>query len=138
MRDLLRGALAGAVATAAMSVPMVASERCGGMPGQPPRRIVDHLAPALDDPAAHRAAVVVHLAIGVVAGAVLAGLPGPRGPAPRLGVAYALAVWALGYEGWIPALGALPPAHRDRGGRVATMLTAHVVFGLVLGGLARR
>jgi len=42
-------------------------------------------------------------------------------------------VWFVSYQGWVPALGLLPPAHRDRPGRPATMLIAHWVYGATLG-----
>ena len=54
-----------------------------------------------------------------------------------LGATYGFLVWAAGYEGWVPMLGILPPAHRDRRSRVATMMLAHLVYGSVLGRLLR-
>jgi hypothetical protein len=50
----------------------------------------------------------------------------------------ALSVWALSYQGWVPALGILPPASRDQPGRQWTMVAAHVVYGVVLGAMERR
>jgi hypothetical protein len=49
-----------------------------------------------------------------------------------------LAVWAVSYQGWIPALGILPKASEDRPARPAVMVTAHVVYGAVLGALEER
>lgn len=54
------------------------------------------------------------------------------------GAAFGLAVWAAGYEGWVPAMGVLPPAHRDKRSRALTMLAAHLVYGAVLGVASRR
>jgi len=54
------------------------------------------------------------------------------------GAAYGLAVWFASYEGWVPKLGALPHAHRDRWDRQAMMIGAHVAFGAVLGAIAAR
>ena len=128
----MRGATAGLVATGAMSSFMVAAERLGIMPGQPPRMIIDRLAPGLRDDVADAAALLSHGAYGAAAGAAFALLAGDR-RSTAWGVAYGVLVWAGGYEGWVPALGVLPPAHRDRPSRVAVMVTAHVVFGYSLG-----
>jgi hypothetical protein len=43
----------------------------------------------------------------------------------------------LNYEGWIPALHIMRPVERDRSRRQQSMVAAHVVFGSVLGALAR-
>ena len=54
------------------------------------------------------------------------------------GTIYGALVYAAGYEGWLPVLGILPPAHRDRRGRVAIMLFAHLVYGASLAYANRR
>jgi len=48
-------------------------------------------------------------------------------------VAFGLGVWAASYVGWIPALGLLPPPGKDNPRRAWTILTAHVVYGAILG-----
>ena len=48
---------------------------------------------------------------------------------------YATGIWLVSYQGWVPALGIMAPASRDRRGRVVTMLAAHWVYGAALGGL---
>jgi hypothetical protein len=128
----VRGAAAGIVATAAMSACMIGLERAGVMPGQPPRMIVDRLAPELSERTADAVALTMHAAYGAAAGAVFAQVAGGR-RAPMLGAVYGFLVWAAGYEGWVPMLGVLPPAHRDRRSRAATMMLAHLVYGYVLG-----
>jgi hypothetical protein len=134
---LAGGAVAGATATVAMTVCMVAAERLRIMPGQPPRMVVDRFIPDLEDRKADRTAILLHLAYGAAAGAALRAATGARAVGPRAGIAYAIALWAAGYEGWVPAVGVLPPAHRDHRGRVAAMLAAHVVYGWTLSGLLR-
>ncbi len=42
-------------------------------------------------------------------------------------------IWVVSYWGWLPSLGILPPPDRDRVDRQASMLVAHLVFGLALG-----
>ena len=56
--------------------------------------------------------------------------------AASVGALYATGIWLVSYQGWVPALGIMPPASRDRRGRVATMLAAHWVYGAALGVLA--
>src|SRR5687768_3494177 len=79
---------------------------------RPPRAALDPLS------------LVLHLGFGAAAGALRAAL------APRSsGVAFGLGVWAASYAGWAPALGLMPPPTRDRPGRPATMIIAHVIYG---------
>jgi hypothetical protein len=138
---LARGAAAGAVATAAMSGLMLAAGRAGLVGRQPPEAIVRRAgALTAGEPRGRLAdvlATAAHLGFGVGTGAAYALLPPPRRPVLR-GVAVAQAVWVVSYAGWVPAFGALPPAHRDRPGRQEVMVAAHVVYGAVLGALDAR
>jgi len=134
----LRGVAAGLVATVAMSTFMVAAERAGMMPGLPPRRIVDRFAPGLGEPAADVATVVSHAGYGAVAGAAFGSVAAGRRWVVPAGTAFGVLLWASGYEGWVPLANVLPPAHRDHRGRVITMVSAHLVYGSVLGALLRR
>jgi hypothetical protein len=82
-------------------------------------------------------AVVAHLGFGVGTGAAYALLPRSTRPVLR-GLAVGVAVYAVSYAGWVPALGALPRATRDRTTRQAVMVAAHLVYGGVLGALDDR
>ena len=136
---VVRGAVAGTVATAAMSGLMLALSRQMGE--QPPDAIVKHVARGVGATPTEREAdalaVVAHVGFGATVGAAYALLPRVGPPAVR-GVATALAVYAASYQGWVPALGILPPATQDRPGRPAAMVSAHVVYGAVLGVLEER
>jgi len=135
MRALTKGAVCGAVATAAMSGVMLAGSRMGLMPDQPPKRIARALMPG------HRnrpkqgegtAGALAHFGFGTAAGALYGLLArGDRTPSIA-GVGYALAIWAASYQGWVPALGILPAATRDLPGRPAVMICGHVVYGTIL------
>jgi hypothetical protein len=81
---------------------------------------------------------VLHFGYGGAAGAAYAAVARPETRGVLTGSLFGLAVWAGGYEGWVPMIGALPPAHRDRRGRALTILLAHVVYGGALGAVARR
>ncbi len=88
-------------------------------------------------------AVALHFAFGAGVGALFgvlhAQLPARVRRHPALsGAAYATLVWAVSYQGWVPALGILPPATRDAPGRPATMLLAHWVYGATLGVVVAR
>jgi hypothetical protein len=138
---LVRGAAAGAVATAGMSALMLAAGRAGLVGRQPPEAIVRQ-AGALTavEPRGRLAdalAVVAHLGFGAGTGAAYALLPASRRPVLR-GVLVGEAVYAVSYAGWVPALGALPRATRDRTARQAVMVAAHLVYGAVLGALDDR
>jgi hypothetical protein len=129
-----------------MSVAMLVAGRAGWMGQQPPKRITDAALENADvdvesDATLDALAVASHYAFGMSCGALF-GLVHervrPPGPSLLHGVGFGLFVWSLSYLGWIPALGILPPAHRDRPGRRRTMFLAHVLYGGVLGMSARR
>lgn len=146
LQALRDGAVAGAGGTAGMSVLMLAAGRLGLMGEQPPEKIT---AAALDaagvgqrDEATQDAlASALHLAFGMGIGALFAAihrrLP-VRIPGYLHGMIFATLVWAISYQGWVPALGIMPPASRDRPGRPLLMWLAHLVFGGILGTLVAR
>jgi hypothetical protein len=131
--------VAGAVATVPMSVVMLAFRRPMGE--QPPDAITKRAAHAVGaaptEEQADALAVVAHLGFGAATGALYALAP-RVGPPVLRGVATALGVWAVSYQGWVPALGILPKASEDRPARPAVMVAAHVVYGAVLGTLEER
>ncbi len=143
---MAQGMVAGTLATAPMSAVMLVAQRRGAMGSQPPERVAEEaLGHAGFDDTSERsqnlAASLAHLAFGAGGGATFAlvrrrlGLPGP--PVVQ-GTLFGLGVWALSYQGWIPALGILPPADDDRPDRRRTMIAAHVVYGGVLGAIEGR
>ena len=145
---VLLGATAGALATVAMSAVMVAAKRAGVTGELPPEQITRSAIAAssvepLDDLTEAAIAVVTHIGFGATAGALF-GLLTARTVAARgsfaiaafTGMIYATGIWLVSYQGWVPALGIMPPASRDRPGRVVTMLVAHWVYGAALGVLA--
>ena len=132
--SLLRGAFAGTLATGAMSAVMLGLGQKMGE--QPPDAIVKRAALAAgkrpSEPQADLLATLAHVAFGASVGAVYALLPRRMTPVVR-GVTTSLAVYISSYEGWVPALGILPPATEDRSDRQRVMLLAHLVYGAVLG-----
>ncbi|WP_030455253.1 DUF6789 family protein [Herbidospora cretacea] len=135
MRRLSAGAVGGLLATGAMSVVMLAGRGMGLMSEQPPKRIVRTLLPG----ARHRPktgekplAVVSHFGFGAAAGSVFALVTRRRRPPALLGAGYGLTMWLASYQGWVPAVGALPPVSRDRPARQAVMALGHVVYGMTL------
>lgn len=136
MHALLRGALAGTAATGPMSAVMAAASAAGLLGEHPPESIVRHAARATGQspprPTVRALAAVTHLGFGAGVGAGYALLPAVGPPVAR-GTATALAVYVASYQGWLPALGILPPASDDRPARPTVMVAAHVVFGAVLG-----
>lgn len=134
------GAGNGLLATLPMSGVMLAAQRAGRMGRLPPGRITDAAVDAAGAeetprPARRALATAAHLAFGAGAGALYAwwtGRRGRRGGALH-GAGFGTLVWLGSYAGWVPALGILPPPHRDRPGRQPAMLVAHWVYGAVLG-----
>ncbi|MGN6742675.1 MAG: hypothetical protein ACTHJL_05175 [Amnibacterium sp.] len=135
-RDVLAGAAAGLAATIAMSGALAVAARAGLLQEPPPRAIVRRLLAGLSPEAVDAGAVLAHLGYGSSAGVVHRALLGAPGPAAS--VLYALGLYIGSYEGWVPVIRALPPAHLDDRRRQATMLAAHLVYGFALGVLGRR
>ncbi len=50
------------------------------------------------------------------------------------GTALGLAVWAVGYLGWLPATGFMPPISEQRPAQVAAPILNHLLYGLVTAG----
>jgi hypothetical protein len=132
------GGLAGLVATGVMSALLVAADVTGMMNYEPPRKIIDKFLPRFPVPLRDAAAVLAHFGYGAAGGCLYAVVRRKQATSGA-GLAYGALVWAVGYEGWLPAMGILPPAHRDKAGRAVTMLAAHLLYGAVLGkALGRR
>lgn len=120
---------------------MIAGDRAGLMGEQPPVAITRSVLrdAGVDRPSAPASVIapLAHLGFGATGGLIYARarrlVPGV--PGWLLGALFGLAVWAVSYKGWIPALGILPPPEDDRPGRPAVMVAAHLVYGLVLGWL---
>jgi hypothetical protein len=134
----VRGALAGVAATGAMSAFLYAAQHAGALRKQPPRIILESLAPELPPARSRPLSLAAHFGYGAAGGACYALLTRVIPRNAVTGAVFGLAIWAASYEGWLPALGILPPAHRDRRSRVKTMITAHVIYGASLGMRATR
>jgi len=133
------GALAGGLATLAMTAVMVAARRAGLMGEMPPEKITAHALdkfgvdrhPAVQDTLAS----ALHVAFGVGAGALFGVVEERLEPAvPRVlaGLGYGTAIWAVSYAGWVPAVGIMAMPDDDRPGRPQSMLVAHWVYGVAL------
>jgi uncharacterized membrane protein YagU involved in acid resistance len=81
--------------------------------------------------------LLFHFLFGAAAGSVygLVEEKLPLGEAVK-GSLGGLVVWAVSYLGWIPAFGILPPATAHPWRRNVMMITAHLIWGMVLGVLA--
>jgi hypothetical protein len=132
----LDGAAAGAAATVVMTAVLEAGRRMSLFDTPPPVRIVRRLlAGSSERPLAREMllAGLAHLGYGGACGALFALLARRRSaPGPGPGVGFGLLLWLAGYGVWVPAIGAVPPLHRDRPGRQLALVAAHVVYGAVL------
>jgi hypothetical protein len=133
-----RGAGAGAIASVAMGLVFLGARRAGVVSKVAPEELTET---ALDtagvdapESAENAASSLSHIGFGAVNGA-LYGLLQPHLPVrPVLGgMGFAGLVLAGSYEGWVPAIGALPPLHAQTSGGRWTLIAGHVVYGAVLG-----
>jgi hypothetical protein len=137
IRRIMTGAASGVLATVGMSGWMLAGQLVSRHGEQPPKKLVRGAAGRAGVATERRGAGTVlatgaaHLGFGIGAGA-LYGVVIRSSSVPR-GVAYGLGVWAVSYAGWIPALRLMPPPHKDLPGRAWTILSAHAVYGAILG-----
>jgi hypothetical protein len=129
--------MGGAVATAAMSLVMLASRRLGLVDKLAPEHITEE---ALDAAGVERdegeedvATTLAHFAYGTANGAVF-GLVGPHLPGPRAvrGLLFAGGLLLVSYEGWVPAARILPPLRVQTPGGACTLVISHIVYGVAL------
>lgn len=91
---------------------------------------------ALDGESKDVAALALHLAYSATSGAVYgvarSALPPLRGlPAPAAGFVFGLVVWAVSFEGLLPALGVMKRTTEHPPKRWPAPLLGHSVFGVV-------
>ena len=147
-RKLLKGALAGFIATAPMSISMVLGWRLL------PKREKYHLPPRLiTEEITERVGIEDHVNENELIGLTIFS---HFGYGAAFGAAYALfeqqipihsslkgalagvLLWAGSYLGWLPAMGILTPATRHPWRRNLLMIVAHVIWGVTLGEAVRK
>jgi TctA family transporter len=141
VRAAIDGTIGGVIGAVPMSVAMLAARRMGLMGRQPPERITQKIffrgkrRPRNAD-MRNRVASLLHFAFGGAVGAVFGvmqrRLPHRANPA-FTGLLFGAFVWATSYLGWLPALGLMPYAHRERPDRPIVMVVVHLIFGATLG-----
>lgn len=149
MRNLLAGAIAGGVATLAMSplmAPRLTRAVARTVPDTapleefPPRRVVQAVEQRVSDgePLPEQAEDIAtwtsHIGFGMAMGA-LYGLarPASRGSSAATGALFGLTVWAVSYLGWLPAIGVTTGTASGRPDTLPFPFVAHVVYGLTTG-----
>lgn len=79
-----------------------------------------------------------HLAYGAAAGAIYGAIRegrGGSGDTMGAGARMGLVLWAIGYAGWLPAVGVRESTIRDAPSKVSVPLLAHLVFGMTTAAL---
>jgi uncharacterized membrane protein YagU involved in acid resistance len=139
----LRGAVAGALATAPRTLFIYALDRL--VPHEerhelPPRQITRELAErtGTDDEVGKTgldlASSSAHFAFGAAVGALYGAIAGRVPLPPALaGVAFGLGVWTASYAGALPSLGLQRPPDNRPAWRTGTMIAGHLVWGAMLG-----
>lgn len=144
-----KGAAAGLIATAPMTLLIVAAHRLLPRDEQypmPPRMVTERVSEAVGTDAAideeeekTAATLLSHFGYGAAGGALYSAFAG-RTELPRAleGTVYGLLIWVGSYLGWLPALGLMPSVKEQPVRRTVVMVAAHVVYGSVLGTLLQR
>jgi uncharacterized membrane protein YagU involved in acid resistance len=145
--ELLIGAIAGVVATTAMTLSMAAMFRRLAHPERyplPPRELTEQAAAAagarhaMDEPQMQAATLASHFGFGALMGSLYATVFRRRhAPDVGSGIGFGLLVWTASYLGWVPGLALLRPATEHPARRNGLMIAAHAVWGAVLGSIAR-
>ncbi|HET9014261.1 MAG TPA: DUF6789 family protein [Thermomicrobiaceae bacterium] len=139
MNRVVRGGLAGLVATGAMSGVMAGGRYLGLLGTPPPKKITAHLEQRvgirneLSYPEFQGSWLASHFGYGTANGALF-GLLRPLLPLPDAlaGLGYGMLLWAVSYLGIMPGLGLHRPATRDSLSKQGVMVAAHLVYGFVL------
>jgi hypothetical protein len=144
VEKILVGALSGAIGTAAMTVLM--KPGLAGLlspkwrPGEfVPKQVVEWVEERINRPdlltkgQEMLAASVAHLGYGSTMGAVYGALrDGREGlPAAAAGALWGLAIWVIGYEGWLPAAGIRPATTDFPPSRWPIPIANHLLYGVV-------
>lgn len=147
MNRIVRGGIAGLIATAPMTL-VIAGGRAAGLMRTPPPEQITARAEASVGLAQSRGEaftarwMVAHLAYGagcgVLSAVVRPRIPVPHGSATLEGLAFGGGVWAASYCAVMPALGLYPWPWDDDRSRAGIMVAAHGVFGVALAAVSRR
>jgi uncharacterized membrane protein YagU involved in acid resistance len=149
LRKLLKGALAGFIATAPMSISMLVGWRL--LPKRekyhlPPRLIIEEITERMGIEA-HMSenelvgmTIFSHFGYGAVFGATYYALFEHQIPlhSSLKGALAGVALWIGSYLGWLPAMGILTPATRHPWRRNLLMIAAHIIWGVTLGEAIRK
>lgn len=142
--SLGRGAIAGTGGTVAMTAFMEGARAFGAMDELPARKIMAHTFDALGIKPSKRvlgvAALAAHFGIGAAVGAGIALLRelGASKPGVLPAAKLATGVWALAYQGVLPALGLMPHPKKDRSERPTAILAAHWIYGATFDAIEKR
>jgi putative membrane protein len=148
IRKIVKGAAAGFIATAPMSISMLIGWML--LPGRekyplPPRLITEEITEqvGIEDQMTEDQLVGLtifsHFGYGALFGSIYALFEKrmPMHSSLKGGLA-GLALWIGSYLGWLPALGILRPATRHPWRRNLLMILAHLVWGVTLGEVTRK
>jgi hypothetical protein len=138
------GAAAGLVGTLAMQVmrtsnqklspetmPPIREEPGAFMVEQAEELLPEQAQDDIPDFAETAAAKALAMGYGMTAGALLGALRSGEGDIVVDGVVLGLGTWAVGYLGWLPASGLMPPLTKQTPEQVLAVAVQHAVFGVI-------
>lgn len=140
MSPLVRGGVAGLLATGSHTAVMYAGKAAGLMGTPPPKQITHRAHEKAGGNPEERSAetfnaawLASHAGFGAACGVGYSLLrPLIPGPSAIKGLLFGLAIWGTSYLKVLPALGLYPPPEGDSPSRTAVMVAAHLVYGETL------
>ena len=141
MHEVIRGGIAGFVGTAAMTAVIAAERVAGLMRDRPAPEIIGAnietamgVRDMLPDAVFQVSWLLQHFGYGTNAGVGYALLEKrlPVGKPVLGGALYGIALYLVGYAGWLPLLGLYPPPARNPGRKVAMLVAEHIVFATTM------
>lgn len=142
LRNASQGGLAGLIATAPMTLVMVAIQKslpCDEQYALPPRQITREIAQtakvpgALRQPQEEPLVWAAHYSFGALMGALYGVKTGNQaGDSLARGMAYGFAVWAANYLALLPATNMRASATKEPRGRNVMMIASHLAWGASL------
>jgi hypothetical protein len=134
---LVQGLLAASQKWAPQSLPPIKQDPGEFMVEKAEEQLPDKVREKIPEGLEKAAAKSLAFGYGTTFGALYA-TSGPQTRSLLLeGSALGLGAWSVGYLGWLPATGLMPPVAKQEPGQIVGPIVSHILFGIVTVGFYR-